>query len=100
MDTAENKDKLTAWAADGGGQFFPAEDQGALTSALVKALRVPYQVLDDKGQVVAQGLVDGEPVELPAGVYRVEVLTTPAKTVEDVTITSSGDTVVRVKGGQ
>jgi hypothetical protein len=92
----ELQDQMARWAATGGGQFLAAADQQALSSALVQALRVPYRVLDTEGQVVAQGLVDGDPTQLPAGVYRVEVLTNPTQVLEDVTIGSGQDTVLRV----
>jgi hypothetical protein len=94
------KDQMASWAKAGGGQFFAAADQKALSGALDQAIRVPYRVLDDKGQVVAQGLVDGDPIQLPAGVYRVEVMTNPVKTLEGVTVSSDKEMVLRVKGGQ
>ncbi len=40
-----------------------------------QALRVPFRVLNSAGEVVATGMVDGEPMTVPAGTYRVEVLT-------------------------
>ena len=61
------KDQMARWAGAGGGQFFAAADQKALSGALNQALRVPYRVLDDKGQVVAQGLVDGDPIHIAVG---------------------------------
>ncbi len=94
------KDQMASWAKAGGGQFFAAADQKALSGALNQAIRVPYRVLDDQGQVVAQGTVDGDPIRLPAGVYRVEVMTNPVKILEGVTVTSGKDRVVRVKGGE
>ncbi len=90
--------QMTRWATEGGGLFLPAADQQALSNALAQALRVPYRVLDAQDQVVAQGLVDGDPVELPVGVYRVEILTSPLQTLEGVTIGSGRDTVLRVAG--
>jgi hypothetical protein len=49
---------------------------------------------------VVQGLVDGDPLELPAGVYRVEALTNPTQVLEAITVGSGQDTVLRVTATQ
>ena len=86
-------------AAGPGGRRILRRGDRRRSGALNEALRVPYRVLDDKGQVVAQGLVDGAPVALPVGVYQVEILTNPVKVIDGVTVSSGKEMVVRVKGG-
>lgn len=51
-----------------------------------QALRVPFRVLNSAGEVVATGMVDGEPMTLPAGTYRVEVLTRTPLAAEGVLV--------------
>ncbi len=92
------KDQMARWASSTGGQFFEAADQKSLSTALAQAIRVPYRIIDAKGQVIAQGVVDGDPVQVPAGIYRVEVLTSPVKVLEGVTVSTGKEMVVRVKG--
>jgi hypothetical protein len=94
------KAQMAAWAAAGGGQFLEAADQAALSKAMLQALRPPYRVLNASGTVVAQGLVDGDPIKLPAGVYRVEILTNPVQVLDAVTVGSGQETVLRVTASQ
>ena len=67
------KDQLRALAELGGGGFFEASDYGELATAMQEALTVPFEVLDAEGRLVVTGVVDGEAVEVPAGVYTVRV---------------------------
>ena len=57
------------------------------------ALSAPYRVLDTSGQVVAEGVVNVEPVTLPAGVYTVEILTDPTMTIEHVIVVGDQEQV-------
>lgn len=91
------KDQMASWAQAAGGQFFAADDPQSLSAALARAVRVPYHILDGEGQVVAQGLVDGDAVQVPAGLYRIEVQTDPVRVIEGVTVSTGQQAVVRVK---
>ena len=73
IDDAALEAQFTEWAETGGGRYFSAQDQSGLSEAIEKALQIPYSVFDASGTVVAKGLVDGEPVALERGVYRVAV---------------------------
>ena len=57
---------------------------------------MPYQVLDVDGHVAAEGVIDGDPVTLPAGVYTVEVLSEPGLTIEHVIIGGEEELVVQL----
>lgn len=61
------------WARAGNGEFFSAKDAAGLAKALREAMRAGFEVLDAQGQVVAEGIVDGEPVRLPPGAYQARV---------------------------
>ncbi len=57
-----------------------------LSDAVSEALRPKFQVLDAPGTVIADGTVNSELIEIPAGQYTVNVLTSPLQTFEDVQI--------------
>lgn len=88
------KQQFRRWAELGGGQYFDATGAEELGESIERALRVPFRVRNSDGDVVAEGVVDGQPVEVPAGVYTVEVLTEPAQTYSDVQI--GGDEAVQL----
>ena len=67
-------ERFEAWAALGGGGYHEASDRGGLAAAVRASLEAPklrFTVIDAAGVVVAVGVVDGEPVLLPGGRYRV-----------------------------
>lgn len=74
--------QFTEWAALGGGNYYNADNAEDLADALQEAIGVPYRVLDADGEEVATGAVGGAAINLPAGTYTVEVLTSPVQTFE------------------
>ena len=76
LDDAALKATFAEWAESGGGRYFDAADATALSTALSQALRVPYRVLDGNTEI-ARGTVNGDPIELAAGEYTIEVLSEP-----------------------
>ena len=85
IDDAGLKAQLERWAEVGNGQAFDAQGAKDLAASIATALRAPFRVHDQDGQVVASGVV-GDQVELAPGTYRVEVLTDPIIVLEDVVI--------------
>jgi hypothetical protein len=82
-------DRFTGWAELGGGAYFEALDREALAAAVEASLRPPelrFTVLDAAGDVVAQGVVGGEAVPLPGGVYRVRVEGGQGRTSDGLTV--------------
>ena len=55
------------WAKLGGGRYFSAHDQEGLSQSFAEALQIPYSVYDQTGSLIAEGLVDGDPLEIEAG---------------------------------
>jgi hypothetical protein len=53
---------------------------------VANALRAPFTVIDADGEVVATGVVGGEPLELAAGRYRVLATGQVADTARDIEI--------------
>jgi hypothetical protein len=61
------------WSDLGGGAFFDAKDAAGLQKSLEAALRPGFEVVNSQGQVLASGIVGGEPVAAPAGDHTVRV---------------------------
>ncbi len=73
-DAAAQK-QLAEAAALSGGTYVTARDGDALKTALEDALRVPFEVRDSAGAVVAAARVGDKAVTLPAGTFTVVVQT-------------------------
>jgi hypothetical protein len=80
------------WARLGNGQYIDAVDAAALYTAVTRAVQPLYNVIDSQGNIVASGQVGGPPLSLPAGIYRVEVLTQPILIYEVVRIGTGEET--------
>jgi hypothetical protein len=73
IDDPALAETFRSWAAQGRGRYFAAADEEGLKRAVEQALEEPFTVFDAAGSAVAEGVVDGEPIELGRGVYRVLV---------------------------
>jgi len=73
LEDPEDIAAFEALAEAVGASYVGTNDVAGLREAVLAALAVPYQVLALDGTVLATGMVDGDPVELPAGRYRVRV---------------------------
>ncbi len=98
IDNQALKATFASWAKAGGGDYFDAANSEQLSDSLSHALRTPYRVLNEDGEVVAEGLVDGEGVALPAGVYAVRVFSDPIIVVKEVIIGGDDEVVLRIEG--
>jgi VWA domain-containing protein len=99
IDDALLESQFRNWAELGGGRYFSANDQQGLSQSLKEALRIPYSVYDQNGSLVAEGMVNGAPLELAAGYYRVTVATSPRKTFDRVEIAGAEKVVLETGGG-
>ena len=61
------------WTDLGGGAFFDAKDAAGLDKSLTAALRPVFEVVNAQGQVLASGVVGGDPVPAPAGNHTVRI---------------------------
>jgi Mg-chelatase subunit ChlD len=61
------------WSDAGGGAFFDAKDAAGLDRSLTEALRPGFEVVNAQGQVLASGIVGGDPVTIPAGNHQVRI---------------------------
>ena len=99
IDDQALADEFSAWAEAGGGSYFAANNTETLADSVADALATSFRVFDASGEEVAAGRVDGEPIELAQGEYRVVVDTAPRKTF-DATITQKQTVELSTAGGQ
>jgi len=92
IDDEELEAQFSEWAGAGGGRYFGATDAKGLKDAVENALATPYTVYNQSGEAVAEGVVDGEPLELEQGVYRVVISTEPQQVFNAVEIAGESDT--------
>lgn len=97
LDDDALRDQFRRWARLGGGTYFDATNTEELGTAISRAVQAPFRVLNEDGEVVATGTVDGNAVSVPPGVYTVEVLTDPRQTFEDVEVVSGERTRLRLR---
>jgi hypothetical protein len=65
---------MRAASGETGGIFVDAQDPAMLLSGIEQAFEPrEFVVSDDGGAAIASGTVDGDPVSVPAGRYRVRV---------------------------
>ncbi|HFA59653.1 MAG TPA: VWA domain-containing protein, partial [Rhodospirillales bacterium] len=90
------KDEVRAFLSDlaarTGGVFYGADNAAELEKALKDALKAPYEVRDMLGKVIARGTIDGGAIEVPAGIYRVEVAASSPLVMEGVRIEAGRET--------
>ena len=67
------KETFNRWASLGNGHYFDAADQKQLSQSVKNALSNAFRVLDEQGQQVATGVVNGEAIALLPGRYSVKM---------------------------
>jgi hypothetical protein len=92
IDELMLQETFEEWARLGNGKYFKAKDGGELAASLAASIEVPYAVVDARGTTVATGTVNGAPVEVEAGTYRVVAQTNPPRTLDDVVVTMERET--------
>lgn len=97
IDDIDLATQFADWAELGGGRYFVADDQTGLTAAIVAALDATYVVFDSAGRQVADGFLDGEPVSLAPGSYRVVVKGAKTASFSDVNVVGGQETSLTVK---
>ena len=80
------KETFREWARVGNGSYFDASDADELAASMQKAIEIPYEVLNQEGDVVATGVLNGDPVSIPAGTYNINVFLSPVQNIEGVII--------------
>jgi hypothetical protein len=92
IDELMLQETFAEWARLGDGKYFNARNGGELVASLVESIEVPYAVVDARGTTVATGTVNGTPVELEPGTYRVVAQTSPPRTIDNVVVNIERET--------
>jgi Mg-chelatase subunit ChlD len=95
----QDRQRIRRLARVGGGSYFDAKGAGQLDDAIRSAVSAPYEVRDGTGALVARGIVNGAPLELPPGTYRVTVLTDPPYEFEAVVLESGSAATLTLPTG-
>ena len=66
---AKARQELGSIAKEAGGLYLDARNTKELVSSLQQTLQMPFEILNDKKEVVARSLVDGEAIRLRLGNY-------------------------------
>ncbi|MBA2519350.1 MAG: VWA domain-containing protein [Chloroflexia bacterium] len=82
------KARFREWSRLGNGQYFDAAGSAGLGQAVVAAVQPPFRILDAAGNELGDGLIDGDPVEVPPGAYTIEVLSATPVTIANVVVES------------
>ena len=83
-----------ALAEEVGASYVDVGSYEALNTAIAEALNPAFEVYDLEGELVAEGRVGGDAVELPMGLYRVRVLSMPVEVIENVRVPGDGSITV------
>jgi hypothetical protein len=93
------KAQFREWAHLGNGQYFDAAGSAGLGEAIAAAVQPAFRILDADGNEVADGLVGGDPVEVSAGTYSVEVQSAEPTIVDNVRVESGARAKVSWEDG-
>ncbi len=83
---AEAKQQLEAIAKSTDGVYLDAKDSQQLLSSLQQTLQIEYIILDEKGAIKAKGFVDGEPVRVMEGTYKLRLILEPQPLEVNITV--------------
>jgi hypothetical protein len=95
IDDARLAATFRHWSDAGGGLFFDARDAAGLDKALAQALKPAVELVDAKGQVVAQGIAGEAPLQAMPGAYTLRLKGQPARA-KPVTVTAKETTPVEL----
>jgi hypothetical protein len=94
IDELMLEETFADWARLGHGKYFNAKDKAELAASLRETIAVPFAVLDAAGAPVATGTVNGPPIDVEAGTYRVVTQTSPPRALESVVVSMESQTDV------
>lgn len=77
IDELMLQETFQQWATLGRGKYFNAKDGAELAASLRNSIDVPFSVFAPDNTVVASGTVNGPPVNVDAGTWRVVVHSNP-----------------------
>lgn len=97
INELELKEQFESWARIGNGRYIEAHDKAELGDAMRRSLEVPFEVLSGD-EVVAIGVVNGQPLDLLPGAYRVRLLGSNPRDLGAVEIEARGEVSLNADG--
>lgn len=67
------KAQFNKWSIQGGGKYFDSTNSESLKQSISHALKTPFSVFSLSGELIKEGVVNGESLELPAGLYNIKI---------------------------
>ena len=92
IDELMLQETFAEWARLGNGKYFNAKDGAELAASLAESIEVPYAVVDERGTTVATGTINGAPIAVEPGTYRVVAQTSPPRTLDNIVVTMERET--------
>ncbi len=83
INDEELKAQFNQWSVQGGGKYFDSNDPESLKQSVSHALKTPFSVFSPAGELVQEGVVNGQPLQLPAGIYTIKVFGNKTQTFEN-----------------
>jgi len=96
IDDPDLAETFRQWAGRAGGRYLSANNPEELSAALKTALQTVYEIRDRSGDLVAEAVVGGDPVELEAGYYEVTVRSVPAFSFDEVEVAPGEEVVLEL----
>lgn len=83
IDDEELKAQFNQWSNQGGGQYFDSNNSESLKKSISQALKTPFSIFSLSGELIKEGVVNGEALELPAGIYQIKIYGSEMKVIEN-----------------
>ena len=93
----EAREQLETIAKSTGGIYLDAKDSQELLSSLQQALKIEYDLVDEKGEVKASGYVGGEAVSVLEGEYILQLKLEPTSLETKVTVNPAKTSIFLLK---
>jgi Mg-chelatase subunit ChlD len=89
--------QLAEAAALTGGSYVNAKDDAALKDAIDAAMRVPFDIRDSSGALVASGQVGQPALQVPEGTYTIVVKATEPVTIPNVRVVADRESKIELR---
>jgi Mg-chelatase subunit ChlD len=96
IDDENLKNEFQQWSSQGGGKYFDSNNPESLKASVTQALQTPYSVYSLSGELISEGTINGEPIELAAGFYTIKVFGNKVFTYEKYQIKGEEEQIIKL----
>ncbi len=97
IDDEDLKTEFNQWSIQGGGKYFDSNDPESLKASISNALKTPFSVYSLSGELIKEGVINAEPMVLPAGKYTIKVYGNEITTYENYYIKGDSEQVIELE---